>query len=145
MCGTWGAQKKFDEKVLDLIEVQYCPLEEAFVGYVEEGNIRPSAESCLFNEGRVCPSGKSKSNFQNRKSEIESRKSEIGNRKAKIGGQLINSLTKSEIESRKSEIENRNFFLSRRTRRFLFPEGKKEMARFFVSKYDSSKISLATR
>ena len=28
--------------------------EEAFVGYVEEGNIRPSTESCLFNEGQVC-------------------------------------------------------------------------------------------
>ena len=79
----------------------------------------------------LTPSGKSKSNFQNRKSEIESRKSKIGNRKAKIGGRLINSLTnseiesrKSEIENRKSEIENRNFFLSRRTRRFLLPEGK---------------------
>ena len=52
--GPGGPKYHSDEKLLGLVEVQYCPLEEAFVGYVEEGNIRPSTESCLFNEGRVC-------------------------------------------------------------------------------------------
>ena len=49
-----GPKYHSDEKLLGLVKVQYYPLEEAFVGYVEEGNIRPSTESCLFNEGRVC-------------------------------------------------------------------------------------------
>ena len=52
--GPGGPKYHSDEKLLGLVKVQYCPLEEAFVGYVEEGNIRPSTESCLFNEGRVC-------------------------------------------------------------------------------------------
>ena len=52
--GPGGPKYHSDEKLLGLVKVQYCPLEEAFVGYVEEGNIRPSTESCFFNEGRVC-------------------------------------------------------------------------------------------
>ena len=52
--GKVRAQEMISEKLLGLVKVQYCPLEEAFVGYVEEGNIRPSTESCLFNEGQVC-------------------------------------------------------------------------------------------
>ena len=52
--GPGGPKYHSDEKLLGLVKVQYCPLEEAFVGYVEEGNIRPSTESCLFNEGQVC-------------------------------------------------------------------------------------------
>ena len=51
--GPGGPKKDSDEKLLDLAEVQYCPLEEAFVGYVEEGNIRSRIQSYFFNEGRV--------------------------------------------------------------------------------------------
>ena len=52
--GPGGLKYHSDEKLLGLVKVQYCPLEEAFVGYVEEGNIRPSKESCSSNEERVC-------------------------------------------------------------------------------------------
>ena len=47
--GPGGPKKDSDEKLLDLAEVQYCPLEEAFVGYVEEGNIRSSIQSYFSN------------------------------------------------------------------------------------------------
>ena len=77
-------------------------------------------------EFMIKPSGKSKSNFQNRKSKIgnrkskiENRKSKIGNRKAKIGGRLINSLTKSEIENRKSKIGNRKSKIGNRKSKFF--------------------------
>jgi len=48
-----GHKYHSDEKLLDLFEVQYCPLEEAFVGYTEGRNICPSTQSYFFNEGQV--------------------------------------------------------------------------------------------
>ena len=58
--GPGGPKYHSDEKLLGLVKVQYCPLEEAFVGYVEEGNIRSSIQSYFFNEGRVYISDKQK-------------------------------------------------------------------------------------
>ena len=51
--GPGGHKYHSDEKLLDLVEVQYCPLEEAVVGYAEGRNICPSTQSYFFNEGRV--------------------------------------------------------------------------------------------
>ena len=51
--GPGGHKSHSDENLLYLVEVQYCPLEEAVVGYAEGRNICPSTQSYFFNEGRV--------------------------------------------------------------------------------------------